>query len=75
MLIIVSCCVSIILYLAVVKVSFKQSRYSAIERSRDKAIRRVQVGLALSNPSSTDVTVKVEDSGGTASGMYIGFVT
>ena len=75
MLIIVSCCVSIILYLAVVKVSFKQSRYSTIERSRDKSIRRVQVGLALSNPSSTDVTIKVEDSGGTASGMYIGFVT
>lgn len=70
----VYCCLmlfSIILYLVVVKVSFKQSSYSVVERSRNKAIRGVPVGLVLSNPSSTDITVKVEDSGGTATGMYV----
>ena len=72
-LIIVSCfdCyIPIILYLVAVKVSFKRSTYSGTEKSKDRVIRKVQVGLVLSNPSSTDITIKVEDSGGTATGMY-----
>ena len=60
---------SCILYV-VVKVGFKQSSYNVVERGRNKAIRRVQVGLVLSNPSSTNITIKVEDNGGTATGMY-----
>ena len=67
MFIVVRCYVSIILYLAVVKVYFEKSTYNGDERNNKKV--EVTVRLVLSNPSSTDIAVKVEDSGGTATGM------
>ena len=50
-------------YLTVATISFNQSAYSVNENEGP-----VQPVLVLSNPSSTDVTVRITDGEGTATG-------
>ena len=50
-------------YLTVATISFNQSMYSVIENEGP-----VQLVLVLSNPSSTDVTVRITNGEGTATG-------
>ena len=57
------------MYLVVVRVMFKQSRYSGVERNGKDNYREVEVMLALTNPSSSDIIVKVENRDVTATGM------
>ena len=57
------------MYLVVVKVMFKQSKYSGVERNGKNNYREVEVTLALTNPSSSDIIVKVENKDITATGM------
>ena len=47
--------------LPAITVNFSQSTYSVTEDARS-----VQLGLILSNPSSTDITVQVRDNQDTA---------
>jgi len=53
------------MYTIVVKATFKKPQYSVTEGKNPK----FEAVLVLSNPSSTDITVKIQDSGGTATGM------
>ena len=51
----------------VVMVMFNQSSYSITEKNKNR-VTSSQV-LVLSNPSSTVITVEIENSDGTATGM------
>jgi len=50
---------------AVVHVMFAQSAYTVKEGEE------VSIGLTLSNPSSTDITLTISTSGGNATGMSL----
>jgi len=52
----------------VVKVKFNQSSYSATEKNKVTSFKQV---LVLSNPSSTNITVEIENIDGTATGTYV----
>ena len=60
-----SCCI-LCYYDVGITVGFSQSTYSIYEH--DGAIQPV---LLLSRPSSTNITVQVQDNGNTANGVYI----
>ena len=53
------------LYIGAVSVSFNQTSYRIVEN-----VNVVQPVLVLSNPSSTDVTVTVSNTGGSATGEW-----
>ena len=61
-----SCCILCYYGVDIITVSFSQSTYSIHEY--DGAIQPV---LLLSKPSSTDITVQVQDNENTANGVYI----
>jgi len=50
----------------VVKVMFNQSSYSVTEKNKVTSSKQV---LVLGNPSSTNITVEIENIDGTATGM------
>ena len=54
------------LYILAITVMFGQTVYSVIENTGP-----AQLVLALSNPSSTDITVQVTNTDGSAAGEYI----
>ena len=51
----------------VVRVMFNQSSYNITEKNNNK-VTSSQV-LVLSNPSSTNITIEIENIDGTATGM------
>ena len=53
------------LFLLAITVSFEQSMYSVNEKAES-----AQPVLVLSNPSSTDITVQVFNTDGSATGEY-----
>ena len=65
------CCISVIMYTIVVEVMFKQPQYYGTEKNKPKSHREVKPVLVFSNPSSTVITMKVQDTDGTATGMCI----
>ena len=54
------------MYTIVVKATFKKPQYSVTEGKTQKKSKAIL--MVLSNPSSTEIIVKVEVSGGTATG-------